>query len=80
MRIDFDDLRKPVGDQRLLQSWERIPAGSHTWTRIKVNGKEIDTKTDRLNGALEPDTAFFVQAYYKDYSKASAQPGDPSNE
>jgi hypothetical protein len=32
MRIDFNDLRKPSGSQMLLQSWEKIPAGSHSWT------------------------------------------------
>ena len=32
MRIDFHDLRKPSGSQMLLQSWEKIPAGSHSWT------------------------------------------------
>ena len=106
MRIDFNALRKPSGSQMLLQSWEKIPAGSHTWTidvpsgiggyieleadhpepgasltqRIKINGKEVDNKTDRLSAALEPNTAFFVQAYYQDYSKASAQTDDPSNQ
>ena len=106
MRIDFNDLRKPSGSQMLLQSWEKIPAGSHTWTidvpsgiggyieleadhpnagatltqRVKMNGKEVDNKTDRLNGTLEPNTAFFVQAYYEDYSKASAEPDEPPNQ
>src|SRR5258706_8427655 len=105
MRINFNDIRKPSGQQMLLQSWEKIPAGSHTWTidvpsgiggyieleadhpepgasltqRIKINGKEVDNKTDRLSAALEPNTAFFLPAYYQDYSKASAQTDDPSN-
>ena len=102
MRIDFNDIRKPSGQQMLLQSWEKIPAGSHTWTidvpsgiggyielnadhpnsgdaltqRVKINGKQAFNQTDRLNGALEPNTAFFVQAYYEDYSKAYAEPED----
>ena len=106
MRIDFNDLRKPSGQQMLLQSWEKIPAGPHSWTidvpsgiggyieldadhpnagdtltqRIKINGKEVDYKTDRLNSALEPNTAFIVQANYQDYSKASADSDEPSHE
>jgi hypothetical protein len=106
MRIDFNDLRKPSGQQMLLQSWEKIPAGSHTWTidvpsgiggyielnadhpnsgdtlteRVKINGKEVAHQTDRLNGALEPNSAFFVQLHYDDYSKASSEADEPSND
>jgi hypothetical protein len=106
MRIDFNDLRKPTGEQMLLNSWEKIPAGSHTWTidvpsgiggyieleadhpnagdtltqRIKINGKEVDQQTDRLNGALEPNTAFFVQFHTDDYSKPNAESDQPSHQ
>lgn len=106
MRISFDDLRKPAGEQILLESWEKIPAGSHTWTidvpsgiggyielnadhpnsgdtlteSVKINGKEVTHQTDRLNGALEPNSAFFVQLHYDDYSKASSEADEPSNE
>jgi hypothetical protein len=106
MRIDFNDLRKRSGQQMLLQSWEKIPAGSHSWTievpsgvggyieltadhpepgatltqRVSINGKETFRETDRLDSPLEPNTAFFVQAYYQDYSKASADPDEPSPE
>jgi len=106
MRIDFHDLRKPSGSQMLLQSWEKIPAGAHSWTidvpsgiggyieldadhpepgatltqRVSINGKETFNETDRLDSPLEPNTAFFVQVYYEDYSKPSANPGEPSRE
>jgi hypothetical protein len=96
MRISFSDLRKPVGSQQILDSWERTPAGTRTWTidvpngiggyieleadhpntgdalsvRIKMNGREVDTQTEKLERPLEPNTAFFVQFQYDDYSKA----------
>jgi hypothetical protein len=31
MRISFDDVRKPVGEQIVMESWEKIPAGSRTF-------------------------------------------------
>lgn len=106
LRIDFHDLRKPPGSQMLLQSWEKIATGSHSWTidvpsgiggyieldadhpepgatlteRVSINGKETFNETDRLDSALEPNTAFFVQVYYEDYSKPSANPDEPSRD
>lgn len=100
LRINFDDVRKPIGEQILLEAWEKVPAGSHTWTvdiptgiggyvefeadhpnagdsltqRIKINGKELDSQTDRLDGALQPNTAFFVQFHRDDFSSAEAAP------
>jgi hypothetical protein len=100
MRIDFEDLSKPVGQQILLNAWEKVPAGPHTWTvdipsgiggyiefeadhpnpgdtltqRVKINGKEVDSQTDRLDSALEPNTAFFVQFERNDFSHAEAMP------
>lgn len=100
MRIDFEDLSKPVGQQILLNAWEKVPAGPHTWTvdipsgiggyiefeadhpnpgdtltqRVKINGKEVDSQTDRLDSALEPNTAFFVQFERNDFSQAEAMP------
>ena len=97
LRVSFEDLRKPAGEQILIQSWEKIPAGSRSWTidvpdgvggyidfnadhpnpgdtltaRIKINGKEIDHQTDKLERALESNTAFFVQFHYEDFSRAS---------
>jgi hypothetical protein len=100
------NLGKPSGQQMLLQSREKIPAGSHNWTidapsgvgghieleddhpepgatltqRIKINGKEVDQQTDRLNGVLEPNTAFFVQFHADDYSKPNVESAEPSHE
>jgi len=100
LRITFDDLRKPVGQQILVESWEKIPAGPHSWTvdipsgiggyieleadhpnpgdtltqRIRVNGKEVDSQSDRLDSALQPNTAFFVQFHRDDFSSAEAEP------
>jgi len=100
LRITFDDLRKPVGQQILVESWEKIPAGPHSWTvdipsgiggyieleadhpnpgdtltqRIRINGKEVDSQSDRLDSALQPNTAFFVQFHRDDFSSAEAEP------
>src|ERR1041385_6772877 len=102
MRIDFEDLTKPVGQQILVNAWEKVPAGPHRWTvdipggiggyiefeadhpnpgdtltqRIKVNGKEVDSQTDRLDSALQPNTAFFVQFQRNDFSNPEALPED----
>jgi hypothetical protein len=100
LRIDFEDLGKPVSQQILLNAWEKVPAGPHTWTvdipsgiggyiefeadhpnpgdtltqRVKINGKEVDSQTDKLDSALEPNTAFFVQFQRNDFSHAEAMP------
>src|SRR5262249_4102102 len=100
MRIDFEDLGKPVGQQILLNAWEKVPAGLHTWTidvpsgvggyiefeadqpkpgdtltqRIKMNGTEVDRQSERLDSALEPNTAFFVQFQRNDFSRTDAAP------
>ena len=100
LRINFDDLRKPIGQQILLESWEKIPVGPHSWTvdipsgiggyieleadhpnpgdtltqRIRINGKEVDSQSDRLDSALQPNTAFFVQFHRDDFSSAEAEP------
>jgi hypothetical protein len=99
-RINFDDLRKPIGQQILVESWEKIPAGPHSWTvdipsgiggyieleadhprpgdtltqRIHINGKEVDSQSERLDSALQPDTAFFVQFHRDDFSRAEVEP------
>jgi len=100
VRIDFEDLSKPSGQQILLNAWEKVPAGPHTWTvdipsgvggyiefeadhpnpgdtlsqRLKVNGKEVDSQTERLDSALQPNTAFFVQFQRNDFSRSDAAP------
>jgi hypothetical protein len=106
LRISFEDLQKPSGQQILIESWEKVPAGTRTWTvdvpsgiggyielnadhpnsgdtlseRIKINGKEVAHQTDRLNGALEANSAFFIQLHYEDFSKASRESEESSNE
>jgi hypothetical protein len=37
VRVSFEDLRKPVGQQILIEAWEKIPAGTRSWT-IDVPG------------------------------------------
>src|SRR5262245_42276562 len=32
MRVGFEDLSKDVGSQEVLNSWEKIPAGTHIWS------------------------------------------------
>ena len=99
MRVSFEDLSKSVGEQELLQSWEKIPAGTHSWTidvplgvggyielgadhpntgdtlsmRVRMNGRLLDEQTDKLNAPLEPNTAFFLQDHFDDYSDPAQQ-------
>src|SRR5258706_12602546 len=44
IRIDFNALRKPSGSQMLRQSWENVPASSHTSTMDVPSaiGGEVD--------------------------------------
>jgi hypothetical protein len=96
MRISFDDLSKTSGEQQILQSWEKIPAGMKSWTidvpaglggyielgadgpqvgdkltmRIKVNGVLVDEQSESLKEPLQPNTAFFLQQQFEDYSRA----------
>jgi hypothetical protein len=98
LRLNFEDLRKPAGQQILVECWEKIPAGPHSWTvdipsgiggyieleadhpnpgdtltqRIRINGKEVDSQSERLDSAMQPNTAFFVQFHRDDFSSAEA--------
>ena len=100
VRLNFEDLRKPAGQQILVESWEKIPAGGHRWAvdipggiggyieleadhpnpgdtltqSIRINGKEVDRQSERLDSALQPNTAFFVQFHRDDFSSAEAEP------
>src|SRR5262245_977162 len=100
MRVDFEDVSKPSGQQILLNAWQKVPAGSHSWTidipsgiggyiefeadhpnpgdlltqRVKINGKEVDSQTERLDSPLQPNTAFFVQLERDDFSRLEASP------
>jgi hypothetical protein len=99
MRVSFEDLSKSVGEQELLQSWENIPAGTHSWSidvplgvggyielgadhpntgdtlsmRVRMNGRLLDEQTEKLNAPLEPNTAFFLQDHFDDYSDPAQQ-------
>jgi hypothetical protein len=97
MRVSFEQLDKPAGEQQLLESWEKIPAGKQSWSidvppgvggyielqadhpnvgdkitmRVRMNGNLVDEQTDSLEKPLEPNTAFFVQDHFDDYSQAA---------
>ena len=99
MSVSFEDLNKPGGEQMLVDSHEKIPAGPHTWTidvpagvggyieleadhpnpgdtltmRVHMNGSLVDEQSDKLDSPLQPNTAFFVQDHFDDYSKAAEQ-------
>jgi len=101
VRVTFEDPRKPVGQQILIETWEKIPAGTRSWTidvpdgiggyielnadhpnpgdalaaTVKMNGREVARQAEKLESPLEPNTAFFVQFEYDDFSKASSEPG-----
>jgi hypothetical protein len=100
LRVDFQDLSKPMGHQILLNAWEKVPSGAHSWMvdipngiggyiefeadhpnpgdtltqRVKINGKEVDSQSERLDSALQPNTAFFVQFERDDFSRLEASP------
>jgi hypothetical protein len=100
LRFNLEDLHKPAGQQILLDAWEKIPAGPHSWTidipsgiggyieleadhpnpgdtltqRVRINGKQVDSQSDRLDSALESNTAFFVQFQRDDFGSADAIP------
>jgi hypothetical protein len=102
LRVDLEDLSKPIGQQILINASEKVPAGTHTWTvdvpsgiggyiefeadhpnpgdtltqRVKINGKEVDNQSERLDSPLQPNTAFFVQFERDDFSHADSAPGE----
>jgi len=51
LRITFEDVRKPVGQQILAEAWEKMAAGTHTW-RVNVPagvGGYIELNADQPN-------------------------------
>ena len=96
MRISFSDHSKPVGEQPILETLEKMPTGSRSWTvavpdkvggyiefeaehpkagdwlkwRVLFNGQVVKEEKEVLDKDLEPNTAFFLQLYFDDYSKA----------
>jgi hypothetical protein len=101
MSVSFDNLSKPIGEQLLLNTWEKIPAGTHSWSidvpagvggyieldadhpnvgdsltmRIHMNRKLVDEQSEKLNSPLEPNTAFFLQDHFDDYSNRAPEAG-----
>ena len=99
MRVSFEQLDKPAGEQQLLDSWEKIPAGAQSWSidvpsgvggyieleadhpnagdkltmRVRMNGSLVDEQTDSLEKPLEPNTAFFLQNHFDNYSQAAQE-------
>jgi hypothetical protein len=102
MRVSFTDHDKPAGSQPTLETWEKIPAGTRSWSidvppgvggyieieadrpnvgdkltlRVKANGIAVDDQSEKLEQALQPGTAFFLQDHFEDYSKAKEEVGD----
>ena len=103
VRVTFEDARKPVGQQILVESSEKIPAGTRSWTidvpagiggyvelgadhpspgdtlgaTLKVDGREVARQGEKLESPLEPNTAFFVQFEYDDFTQAGSEPPQP---
>ena len=48
-------------------------AGDRLTLKIKSNGKVINEQAEKLDGPLPAGTAFFVQAFYDDYSNAQKE-------
>jgi len=99
MRVSFSQLDKPIGEQQTLETYEKIPAGTRSWTisvparvggyieieadkpnpgdqlamKVKSNGKIVDEQAEKLEGALQSGTAFFLQAHFDDYANANSE-------
>jgi hypothetical protein len=65
------DIPAGVGGNIKLEADEPKP-GDTLSMRVHVNGSLVDEQTDALNQPLLPDTAFFLQDHFDDYSKAGA--------
>jgi hypothetical protein len=57
------------GDIELLAT--NPAAGTELSLRVRMNGELVDEQGEKLEGALEPNTAFCVQDHFDDYSKAA---------
>jgi hypothetical protein len=55
-------------------------AGDKLTMRVKMNGHSVDEQSEKLEGALQPGTAFFVQDHFDDYSKAMEDVGESAGE
>jgi len=106
MRISFNEREKPTGEQKLLETWEKMPAGSKTFAveaparvggyiefeadqpkpgdklkwRVTINGHVVGQEEEVLDKPLEPNTAFFLQLHFDDYSDAQRELSEEEEE
>ena len=59
-----------IGGYVELEATKPSP-GAEISMRVRMNGELVDEQADKLEKALEPNTAFFVQNHFDDYSKAA---------
>ena len=67
------DIPSGVGGYIEFEADQPKPGDTLT-QRVKINGKEVDSQTERLDSPLEPNTAFFVQFQRNDFSHTDAAP------
>ena len=48
-------------------------AGDKLTMRVRMNGSLVDEQTDSLEKPLEPNTAFFLQDHFDNYSQAAQE-------
>jgi hypothetical protein len=69
------DVPAQVGGYIELQA-DAPTSGDKLTMKIKSNGHLVNEQADQLNGPLQSGTAFFVQAFFDDYSNANAESGE----
>jgi hypothetical protein len=50
--------------------------GDKLTMHVKANGHAVDDQSEKLDSALQPGTAFFLQDHFQDYSKANEESGE----
>src|SRR5215472_7492053 len=57
MRVDFEDLSKPLGSQMTLQSSEKMPVGRHSWSIDVASGLggyiELEAENPKVGDGLK---------------------------
>ena len=66
------DVPAGVGGYIELEADHPNPGDTLTM-RVHMNGDLVDEQSDKLDSPLQPNTAFFVQDHFDDYSKAAEQ-------
>jgi len=66
------DVPSQVGGYIEIQA-ENPNVGDRLSMRIRVDGKLIDEQIEKLDAALQPNTAFFLQDHFDDYSNAASE-------